>query len=238
MSPEKTPPSTQTPNKPGLIEVPDWNHHEAEQSRTFESSSLIAEAEDLDPLERVKLLTGFLDDIEALTLRGELTNSRGEPYSLDVIRANMSVLVKELNNPTGVDALRLMPRSNGLRQAVEDLLRNEATAGAFMESINLRSMEASSRLVAAEDLGETALNVAGIKSPNINSVKTVESADTDAFNALAIDVQDEIRLYRQAQQYKRESERSKDFAQAADDGRYLYDVRNGLSPSAKEHLKL
>lgn len=166
MSPEKTPSTAPTPNKPAMIEMPDWNKQKSEQVETAES--LIGDAEnlDLDAQGRLELMTGFLDSIEALARSGDIKNGSGESYSLDKVREQLSELVQELNSPTeGLNPMLLIPRSNGLRSTIDSLLKHESTASALIDAITARGMEVAGKLKTVESLGDKALDVVGIADP-------------------------------------------------------------------------
>lgn len=172
MSPEKTPFTAPTPDKPAtapreLIEMPDWNKQKPEQVESAES--LIGDAEnlDLDAQGRLELMTGFIESIEALARSGDIKNGSGESYSLDKVREQLSELVQELNNPTeGFNPTLLIPRSNGLRSTIDSLLTNESTASALIDAINARGMEVTGKLKAVESLGGEAVKAADIINPS------------------------------------------------------------------------
>lgn len=60
----------------------------------------------------------------------------------------------------------------------------------------------------------------------------------DPLDDLSDDVRGEVLQYRRTLQNKVESERAKDFAQAAEDGRAIYRFQQTLSPAAKAFLNL
>lgn len=211
MSPEKPLFTDKTPDKPataprGLIEMPDWNKQKSEQVETAES--LIGDAEnlDLDAQGRLELMTGFIESIEALARSGDLNKSSGESYSLDEIREQLDQLVKELNNPTeGVNPLRLVTRSNGIRSTIDSLLKHESTASALIDAINARGgMEVAGKLKTVESLGDKVFDVVGIADP------AEKVADPLAELTRNLDVSDiqVLRSYAEALQSKRDAQKS------------------------------
>jgi|GEM_PF-1512053 len=96
------------------------------------------------------------------------------------------------------------------------------------------------------DLGTEATEAAGVEEPldlgHIEAVPdSVDGQSEDAveaeivypFDALPKEVQDEVTGYRNAVQSKVDAERNKDFAGAADAGRWIYEVGKRLSPQAQ-----
>jgi hypothetical protein len=73
-------------------------------------------------------------------------------------------------------------------------------------------------------------------APQVNGTEV--QAEIDPLDALNDDVRGEVLLYRRTVQNKVDSERAKDFAQAAEDGRAIYRFEQTLSPAAKAFLKL
>jgi hypothetical protein len=205
MSPEKTPSTAPTPDKPAMIEMPDWNKQKSEQVETAES--LIGDAEnlDLDAQGRLELMTGFIESIEALARSGDIKNGSGESYSLDKVREQLSELVQELNNPTeGFNPTLLIPRSNGLRSTIDSLLTNESTASALIDAINARGMEVAGKLKTVESLGDKALDVVGIADP---AEKVADPLTELTRNLDFSDIQ-VLRSYAEALQSKRDAQKS------------------------------
>ncbi|MDB5167460.1 MAG: hypothetical protein JWN26_605 [Candidatus Saccharibacteria bacterium] len=99
------------------------------------------------------------------------------------------------------------------------------------------------------DLGTEATEAAGVESPldlgYIEAVHSsvdglsegaVEGEIIDPFDALPKGVQDEVTRYKNAVQSKVDAEKSKDFAGAADAGRWIYEVGKSISPQAQEFV--
>jgi len=89
------------------------------------------------------------------------------------------------------------------------------------------------------ELGDSALKTPGMatEAPAVGS-PNVEQAAADPLDALSDNVKAEVMEYRRAVQNKREAQRAKNFALAAEDGRAMYRVEQRLSLEAKAFLGL
>ncbi len=111
-----------------------------------------------------------------------------------------------------------------------------------------RKAEFSSKLMAVPAEATTGLTPAygpevpaesaDAQSSTINGETTERKPEVEAdpFDALSPEAQSDVKRYRQAQQNKRDSERDKDFAQAAEDGRTIYDFGKRMSREAQEFV--
>jgi len=100
----------------------------------------------------------------------------------------------------------------------------------------IRSPEA----VSDREQEKLAAELAGVALRSEINTETIPRPDVinDPFEQLADSVRAEVFNYRRALQNKRESEHAKDFAQAAEDGRAIYRVKQSLSPEAIKFLGL
>jgi len=226
MSPEKTPFTASTPDKPAaapreLIEMPDWGTPKPESEPLKEplktATELVSEAEDLDPTARLELMKAYVASIEALALSGDIKsgNGNGRPYSLEEVQRQMNEFVQELNSSTmsRTDRKNLIPRAGdlNLRESFEDLINDEATATTLMEAITMAAREtarkneiATERIEPARSLGGNTLDLLGIADP---AEKVADPLAELTRNLDASDIQS-LRSYAEALQSKRDAQKS------------------------------
>lgn len=90
-------------------------------------------------------------------------------------------------------------------------------------------------MIRADELAEQGRRDSGA---DIGTPKIEHESSIDPFEELPQNVKDEVLAYRRVLQNKRESERDKNFALAAEDGRAIYRVKQSLSKEAKQFLGL
>ncbi|GEM_PF-3876883 len=146
----------------------------------------------------------------------------------------------------------------GIRRGdVHDIGRKQATA----DTRFTHSQETSGNHFTVAVTEEGTLMIADNMSTNGTSLRTTEvSRESDSpvltqeslqqmmsfeapdpqptLESLPAAVQDEVLHYRRAVYNKSEAEKEKKFSEAAEHGRYIYQVRQGLSSQAKEFLGL
>lgn len=217
MSPEKTPFTAPTPDKPAIIEMPDWGKPKAESEPLKTAQELVAEAEGLDPSARLELMIAYVTSIEALAISGDIKsgNGNGRPYSLEEVQQQLSEFVQELNSPTMSleDRKKLIPRAGDLklRDNFEDLINDEATSTTLMEAINIAARETArknevvvERTTTARSFGGNTLGLVGVASPAETAADPLAELTRD------LDVGDiqALRSYAEAVQSKREAQKS------------------------------
>lgn len=224
---------------------------------------------------RVSAIDAFLDAVDESANKGEIPilNEKiklefgRSSYNLEDIRSQLSEFVTELNRQRvegDPDPLNLIPRSNGLREAVNQLIGNELTTNVLLHQITEREqgarrhygLESGEQLTSGasvqEELGGEAVKNSGIRIPegmitkipyHIMNPKTVTAEqsrrpedDKVPFASLPEEVQKEIANYRLAARVKRESEEAGNYSQAARDGEEVYKATQRLSPLAREWL--
>lgn len=144
--------------------------------------------------------------------------------------ANPTVLVKRTDGRVTVGRLDKDIKNVHFSEEGKDWVRS-----ATMESL---SDDRQAHL--AEELAGRALLGSGLEGGVDISTPTAQEQEPsiDPFEQLPESVKEDVRDYRRAVRNKRESERDKDFAQAAEDGRAIYRVEQALSPEAKQFLGL
>lgn len=131
-------------------------------------------------------------------------------------------------NRRDADPTVLLKRSDG-RVTVGRL--DMDTREVTMESLT----DAHQERLAAELAGRALRgSEAAVTAPDAQEQVAVE----DALDQLPSSVKEEVLAYRRVVRNKQESERDKNFAQAAEDGRLIYRVQQSLSPAAKQFLGL
>jgi len=148
-----------------------------------------------NPAEQLESMNGFIGALMQDVDRGGVkkNNGEGDPYSRDEIEAQLIKFVDALNNPTNeqgeqVDPLQFIPRSEGLRalflglaskdtapalvQALTELKRNKADSGEPNQELSAEKQHGET---VVEDLGDTALDRAGVESPSSGSVEQSET---------------------------------------------------------------
>ena len=146
---------------------------------------------------------------------------------IDGSKTNPTVLVKRTDGRVTVGNLHKDSREVRFSENGDKLKKTVP-----MESLT----DAHQELLAAELAGR-ALRGSEV-SISINAAEQEQVAAIDPLDELPSDVRDEVLGYRRVVRNKQESERDKNFAQAAEDGRLIYRVQQSLSPAAKQFLGL
>lgn len=129
-----------------------------------------------------------------------------------------------------------------LSDARQEELAAKLAGRALRGTVEVEPDDASTSLVEFDEAGLIKMPD-WIKSDNQADEKAEvgaleEVSQADPLEELNPDVRAEVLLYRRAVQNKRDAEREKNFALAAEDGRAIYRVEQTLSPAAKAFLKL
>ncbi len=142
--------------------------------------------------------------------------------------ANPTVLVKRTDGRISVGRLEM----DGSRD-----VRFSDNGEKLAKKVSIESVSDLHQAKLAEELAGRALRGSGIDLDDQVSPEQ-QVALIDPIDQLPLSVREEVLTYRRVLQNKRESERDKRFAQAAEDGRLIYRVEQSLSIEAKHFLNL
>lgn len=218
-------------------------HSETEQPLHYDAlaDSVIATAEQRNPLQQLVLMQEFVQQVEKDAFEGSILSSKKEVYSLETIQDQLKTLGEEMNRPSGryENPLLLIPSSNGLRAAFARLLDNPTTAKPLMDALNgnfdsiMASVQENEKLPSTEalnmptvraDLAEQAISAVGVEASDITLSELPSAARIEV-----IDYQEEVRQ-------KLAAEKDKDFVAAKEHGQEMYRLSQKLSADARRYL--
>jgi|GEM_PF-3084084 len=202
------------------------------------ATRLIEHSEAQDPEANLELMRGFLQAFLKDVEGGGVSDSEGDPYSTEIIEAQLTTFVNEMNNPTdregnAIDPFKRIPRADGLRRAFDVLMKNEATASPLLQAMSeLRGLQQIERVEASEEEGAPQGTVEDLGGAALDAV------EVDTFDLLSDDDKEDVERYRTAQRINSEDIRNKDFSNAGLSKKRLYEISQELSGKVKEYLKL
>lgn len=198
----------------------------------------------------VAILKEFTKSLVAI---GDVSGSQETYTPEDIID-----LIDSISKP---EDLQRIPRKDGIRKAVHDLLGDDRVSRLMMESTGIKERFLSDILHPKKEEISVIDGVNSVSNPNakagtialsaereaviVNStmeaMRLAESAQldkksVDSIDNLSDDVRQEIELVRQARMSFAKSQREGRFGDAADDKRYIFTLEQRLSPEAKEYL--
>lgn len=240
MSPEKTPFTASTPDKPAaapreLIEMPDWGEPKPESEPLKEplktAEELVAEAEDLDEFGRLDLMTEYIKSIEARAINGGIKNKEGRLYGIDEIRGQLRQLARELNGRRveDEDPMDSLTRADDLRPTFNKLLKAESTAAALMDALEARFLELDGKVVTIEAIGAKALDVVGVANPAERSVSPL----AELTSGLGSDDISQLRSYSDALLAKKDAQRRGDGSGSTYMGQVAGEALRAMKPNVK-----
>lgn len=152
------------------------------------------------PSEEEKVAEAFVNDILTQAREGKLISSDGKTkYSEEDMRFRLADLARGLNkgvDETGFKELvKLMPRSGGLRQSIEDTVMTEGLGDAFTENITKiywqverEKAEALRSEEKLKEVGDESLESSGVEDPG----EDLDSFDVKAAEAARQSIQPEV----------------------------------------------
>lgn len=212
----------------------------AEQVKLGKYEALLSDTIDVAKNRNLKqrevLMDEFLDQVLSDAEKGDVKGSNGT-YTAEDLRLIFKDLYHGLMHPVdSEDPIDYLPRTEGLRKAVATFLLEDSTSKALLRALYERSYGPSTSeelrsTSAINEVGGSAVESAGIKKPVVEIVEI-----QDPLSAFSQMDQNDIMRYRTLVANKRESERTKNYAQAAEDGRSKHDHIKNMSTKAKNFL--
>jgi hypothetical protein len=211
------------------------------------ADKLMAYTENLEPIEQLETMRGFVSQLLEDAESGSIKNSAGESYSRDDIEQQLIKFVEGMDNPSNehgesTNPLMFIPRADGLRSAFLKLANDEAAYRSLREAVIelKRSHTGVKRQEVAEH--ESTESLRESVSKNLSEVAIAEAFEHDSspeiglFNGLSQEAQSEIKTLRSIEERHGKSHRDKEFAQAAQDKRDAFSYMQSLSDEAKQFL--
>lgn len=204
------------------------------------SDDLIRVAEQTNPMQRLVAMRGFLAELRAEAAGGYIKNSDGDPYDVKQFNLQLDTFLNEINLPEDKrevkDPLKLIPRSEGMRDAFTALISNEATATpllyALAEKPSAEVSEAAEQK--AERTSEQAHEVGGqaLKSAEV-STSDDEAKLARLVEGLSEDDIGNLKGYARNEARKREAQQSGDGQDSTLAGQYMGQYFRAMSPAAQ-----